>query len=508
MPITINTNVSAMISQRNLASSSARSASSLSKLSSGSRVPTAKEDAASLAVGTGLRLDVSALKAAQVNAQQATSMLQIADGAFGQISDVLTRMKSLATTAQSAQLSDTERGYLNDEFLNLQNEIDRIAGSTEFNGTKLLGGETELSVANGDTIFATAGVEGVTVDDTKVNVNEDFDFDFTAATGTLTVTNNTSGASQSLSVPSISAGSTAKLNFGQLGVEITLAANFSTAADINVATAFTAVDTNGVVSQQADLDFQVGTQSGDVINVKIDQGNYKSLVNGPQQVESNITGANLTAANGILGIEVDGNLRNTSEFAEISWDNTAGGETLTVTIYDGDPTGTGVAIASQAIDVSAQVTAGNIDDVNFDELGVTANIDFTAITAGPLPANSGGDYANFGFEINNVAGSDRTTADISSVANAQIATAQVDDASVSVNTARANLGSNMNRLEFASSNLAVTIENTEAARSTLMDVDVSAEITKFSSEQVLIQAGVSMLAQANQQPSLLLRLLQ
>ncbi len=107
MPITINTNVSAMISQRNLSSASNRSASSLSKLSSGSRVPTAKEDAASLAVGTGLSVEVSALRAAQVNAQQASSLLQIADGAFSQVSDILTRMKSLATTAQSGQLSGT-----------------------------------------------------------------------------------------------------------------------------------------------------------------------------------------------------------------------------------------------------------------------------------------------------------------------------------------------------------------------------------------------------------------
>lgn len=502
MPITINTNVSAMISQRNLAASSARSASSLSKLSSGSRVPSAKEDAASLAVGTGLRLDVSALKAAQVNAQQATSMLQIADGAFGQISDVLTRMKSLATTAQSAQLSDTERGYLNDEFLNLQNEIDRIAGTTEFNGTKLLGGESELT----ETGAAATGLVGVNLDSTKINAGDTFGVAYVAGTNTLTVQNNITGDAQSLTVPTVPTGGTQNLSFGQLGVELTIDDTFNGAGLSGLgATEFTASTAGGVVSQQADLDFQVGTTAGDVINVKIDQGNYKSLVNGPQEVEvleANINGGVIDFTNGEFSYEVDGNLRSNGEFVTLSYDDTAGSETLSLTVYDADPTGAANVVASQAVDISGIIPATGSAIAAFDELGIDVTFTGNSVAAAITP-----DLTN-NFEITNVVGADRVTADISSVANAQIATGQVDDASVSVNTARANLGSNMNRLEFASSNLAVTIENTEAARSTLMDVDVSAEITKFSSEQVLIQAGVSMLAQANQQPSLLLRLLQ
>jgi flagellin len=77
-----------------------------------------------------------------------------------------------------------------------------------------------------------------------------------------------------------------------------------------------------------------------------------------------------------------------------------------------------------------------------------------------------------------------------------------------LNTARANLGASQNRLEFSAANLNVTIENSESARSSLLDLDIAAEMTNFTSKQILLQAGVSMLAQANQMPQNLLQLLQ
>ncbi|MFT7433584.1 MAG: flagellin [Alphaproteobacteria bacterium] len=390
MPITINTNISAMISQRNLASASNRSASSLAKLSSGSRVPTAKDDAAALAVGTGLKIDVTALKAAQVNAQQATSVLQIADGAFGQIGDILNRMKSLATTAQSEQLSSTELGFLNQEFGLLNNEIDRIAGTTQFNGIDLLGGSNTITLGAtiGTDVETADGFVGFSFDDSKVTAADVFEVGYDAGADVITVRNNNTNSSQSISLSAApAAGETATLNFSDIGVSITLNDQFNAAASVNNPLAGAATSqfntAAGTAAVQADLDFQVGINAGDIINVQVDLGSYQELV------------------------------------------------------------GAGVTI--QGVDTQA---------------------------------------------------------------NAVIATGQVDLAVDSVNAARANLGSNMNKLEFANSNLSVTIENTEAARSTLMDVDVSSEITKFTSEQVLIQAGVSMLAQANQQPSLLLRLLQ
>ena len=100
----------------------------------------ASDDAASLAVGTKLKADVNALRQAQVNASHGSSVLQVADGALQQVSDILIRMKALSTQAVSGSISDTERGYLDSEFTELATQLDDIATQTKFNGTALLDG--------------------------------------------------------------------------------------------------------------------------------------------------------------------------------------------------------------------------------------------------------------------------------------------------------------------------------------------------------------------------------
>jgi len=418
MPITINTNVSAMISQRNLSAASNRSASSLSKLSSGSRVPTAKEDAASLAVGTGLSVEVSALRAAQVNAQQASSLLQIADGAFSQVSDILTRMKSLATTAQSGQLSGTERGYLDNEYGLLRSEIDRIAATTEFNGQALLGGSNSVVATDGEVatsslgaaataneIDTASGFIGYEFDASRVTAGDTFAVFYDDSNGNLTINNVAQGRAQTINVgaagsAAVQPGSSRELDFANIGVKVTINENFNGGLNIGAG-----VD----IGTAATLDGSVATRT-------------------------------FTAAAGTT---------------------------------------------SAAASFNFQVGSGNSVLDSNNSISIT-------IAQGSFSQLIGGG-----------AGSDLTLA-----ANAATASDELDTAVQSVNTARAGIGSAQNRVEFAQNNLAVTIENSEAARSVLLDVDVSAEITKFTSEQVLIQAGVSMLAQANQQPSLLLRLLQ
>jgi flagellin len=99
-------------------------------------------------------------------------------------------------------------------------------------------------------------------------------------------------------------------------------------------------------------------------------------------------------------------------------------------------------------------------------------------------------------------------ASVTNQGNAVIAGGILDNAISQINEARANVGARISRFEFASANLATTIENLDASRSVLMDVDMAAEMSNFSSKQVLLQASVAMLAQANQQPQQLLKLLQ
>jgi flagellin len=137
MGLRINTNIEAINVHRNLMTTNRNLAESLKRLSSGYRINSAKDDASGFAVANKFRADIAALKVAHQNAAEAQSMLQVADGAYSKIYDILVRMKELATQAASDQ---TVQSQLTSEFVNLQSEITRIAQSTKYNTTVLING--------------------------------------------------------------------------------------------------------------------------------------------------------------------------------------------------------------------------------------------------------------------------------------------------------------------------------------------------------------------------------
>jgi len=137
---TVTTNTAANSALRFLNFNSAMSGNSVSKLASGSRIVKASDDAAGLAIGTRLLADVTVLRQSSVNAAQGASVLQVADGGLGRISDVLNRMKALAAQSLSGVPSNTERGFIDAEFQQLRDEITAIAQTTRFNGASLIDG--------------------------------------------------------------------------------------------------------------------------------------------------------------------------------------------------------------------------------------------------------------------------------------------------------------------------------------------------------------------------------
>ncbi len=147
MALTGTTNTAANTALRYLSINNSNASSSLAKLASGSRIVKASDDAASLAIGTKLKADVTALKQASVNAGQASSLLQVADGGMARISDILQRMKALAVQAQSGSVTNSERAFLDQEYQGLLTQITDIAGQTKFNGSVLLAGGAGKSVA-------------------------------------------------------------------------------------------------------------------------------------------------------------------------------------------------------------------------------------------------------------------------------------------------------------------------------------------------------------------------
>lgn len=163
MPV-IATNTSANSALIYLNKNSAGQEKSLAKLSSGSRIVRASDDAAGLAVGTKLKANVTVLKQAATNAVQARSVLQTADGALARVGDILQRMKSLAAQSNSGSVDATARGFINTEYLQLRSEVDAIANTTTFNGAALIDGNYNQNYQVGILATDTIVVNLVTVD--------------------------------------------------------------------------------------------------------------------------------------------------------------------------------------------------------------------------------------------------------------------------------------------------------------------------------------------------------
>jgi flagellin len=386
MPLNVISNFAANVAHRNLVGSDMAASTSLAKLSAGTRVLAAKDDAAALALGSRLTVEIAGLKQAAVNAGQASSMLQIADGAMSKVTDILNRMKTLAIQASSGQLSSTDRSLLNSEFVQLRSEIDRIATDTEFSGTKLVNGSQ--SIFSQPTGFEVAdNVSGINLQGFDLGAatsNADYSISYASSGKTFTFTNGTT--------------------------------NYTGAIDNSQVTA-NVLDNALVVTLR-------NSGSNATVTLSLDAG---------FATNSNIAAATVT----ILGAS-------TTSF------------TFKV--------GTGTVAAEDDITIS-------LDSVTLSTLALT-------------------------------------TTTISTSTNAGAASTAISAAVDTVVTARANVGALQNRLEFASSNISIAVENTEAARSSLMDLDIAAEMSNFVSKQILVQAGVSMLAQANQLPQNLLRLFQ
>ena len=492
MGLGIISNYAANVAHRNLIVSDRQVTSSLAKLSSGSRVQSAKDDAASLAIGSRLNAEVQAQKQAMVNAGQASSMLQIADGAMAKVNDILVRMKTLAVQSGSGQLSTVERTLLDTEYQALLSEIDRIAADTEFNGVTLINGSSNTSTSlNGQStannLIQTAdGFASITFD-SSVGAKA-FSVAFNATTDSLTVTDLKTGTSESIALGStaIAQNTTQTASFGTLGVTIVLNEAFNKTTDIKPTGS----------QSQSDTDQLGKIEASSITLTKIDASADMITLNS-QQLTIQVNAAD----SAVISI---GNFSAT----DVDLESSTG--TKTVALVDSDGVGFTISFNLTAIFVdSAGDDSLNVDDfgtVVFGQVtvGTTTTFTFKLGTGNVVDV----DDVTFSITAVSVSALSMTGTNVLDVGASNSASTKITAALDSLNTARAGVGAGQNRLEFAADNLASTIENSEAARSALMDLDVAAEMTVFTSKLILVQAGVAMLAQANNLPQNLLQLFQ
>ena len=231
MGLRIQNNIEAMTAHRNLTQTSTTMSKSLERLSSGYRINKAADDAAGLAISSGFRADIASYSVASRNVSEANALAQVAEGAYDQIGNMLTRLKELATQASSAN-AGSNLDKINDEGNALLNEIDRIANATEYAGSKLLNGSFGVTVSAGGSMTAGQGFQSAE------GLQDSVAYRVVSATGSsgtdITVTATIGGVSMSQTisdVASVDTGETKDLSFAALGLTITLNEHFGTSTD-------------------------------------------------------------------------------------------------------------------------------------------------------------------------------------------------------------------------------------------------------------------------------------
>ena len=209
MGLRVNTNVASMTAQRNLFSATSKLQGNYSRLSSGLRIANASDDAAGLGISEKMRSQIRSFGVAARNAQDGISMVQTAEGALNEVSNILGRMRELSMQAANGTLDTNDRATINTEFGQLKDEIDRIAGQTEFNGVALLDGSNtsksvQVGLDSGQTIgisLSAADVQTSTLDVDSLTVTTEANASsalasLDAAINTVNTARGTLGAQQ------------------------------------------------------------------------------------------------------------------------------------------------------------------------------------------------------------------------------------------------------------------------------------------------------------------------
>ncbi|MEE8336479.1 MAG: flagellin [Dehalococcoidia bacterium] len=276
MAISINNNLGAFAIQRQLSFTSSRMAITLERLSSGYKINRASDNAVGLAISERMRSQIRGMQQGIANAQLGVSMAQTADGALGEVTTVLNRIRELAVEAGSNTLSAEARTAIGAELTTLRAEIDNIAARTRFNGNSLLTGALSISTASTIGPIADGGdgdTVAVAIDVSRADASATYNV--TVNGNDVTITNASTGDSQLITVAGLSGdGATQTLDFDTLGVSLTLTATQDGGGDGDISAADIAAGLDGAsvvtASSGSSVAIRVGAAAGDNITVNFD----------------------------------------------------------------------------------------------------------------------------------------------------------------------------------------------------------------------------------------------
>ena len=563
----INRNMSAVLTNNQLLRTENKLAASMERLSSGFKINHASDNPAGLAISNKMKAQIDALDQAEANASDATSVLQIADGALGEVTSILQRMRELSVQAANGTNSYSDRTSIQEEIDELQKEVDRISKDTEYNTKTLLDGSSDVRVyADSASRFyvtdsvdadkysiniaemATQGtvnlaydvpteegqivINGVTAEITAGMTKEDYLYTVRSAaeqagayvevddtTGVLSIKSDYYGSDEELLVSmteklagSLNLAGNAECEYvvNQASVKVTYP-NPVTAGKINV---------NGIIVEVTDSMTQdeyfeelkkVAEQSG--LDAKYDAATQELTIQSESFQVADVFPFSVTnelaEAMGIKDTttgEYQVNTAGTDMEVTIPTDYEDAGFTSTTTV---EADGNRVVITDSngftidfLVDESYKPNAEDRRNGNY-EIEVT---DIGSLTI-QIGAN---EHQTMDVRISEISSASLyiDTVDVAVSNGADRAMDTLDEAIAKLSQTRSRIGAFQNRLDYATASLSETGENVTAAFSRLMDTDMATEMAEYTQLNILNQAAVSVLAQANELPQQVLSLLQ
>ncbi|NIL21587.1 flagellin FliC [Yersinia mollaretii] len=498
MMAVINTNILSLTTQNNMNKSQSALGSAIERLSSGQRINSAKDDAAGQAIANRFTSNIKGLTQASRNANDGISLAQTTEGALGEINNNLQRVRELSVQAATGSNSSSDLKSIQDEIQQRLDEIDRVSDQTQFNGVKVLAGNSSMKVQvganDGETISInlekidskSLGLQGFNVDGAKQASVDDLTSQFKA-----TGTNNFDVAGVTYNTD-VNSGAVTKAG----------AAQYIDAGNGTFSGTATKANTASAVYKAAGT--ATGPEAVSIAAASVGKGVGDKFT--AQGMEFTVKTAADANGNGVFSATLDGKSVDFTTAASTAPAGTAATVKTSVDLYTSS---VGGGLTTKAAESNRAATLADLDLQGATKTGSTLTVNGTVYNA-----NSKGD------EITNAAGKvmymSRTANGNTTLINEDAAASQkstenqlatVDKALAQVDALRSGLGAVQNRFDSAITNLGNTINNLTSARSRIQDADYSTEVSNMSRAQILQQAGTSVLAQANQVPQTVLSLL-
>lgn len=483
MHMKVNHNMSAILANSRLQVTQNNLANSIQKLSSGYKINSAKDNASGLAIAYKMNAQIRALDRASQNALDGVSVVETAEGELNEVHSMLQRMRELSVQAANDTYSLDDRETIQAEIDQLRDEIDRLAESTEFNGQPLLDGTYDTrAYANADGVTVKNVSDSVVAGDYKMTVTA-------LATKHVCTTQMVTGTIQNEGSFMIN-GVSVDLKVGDTAVQV-----YEKLRDIGEAAGVNVTDEGGTLKFEAK---EYGSSE------KVDLGWSESL---NEVFGLPNTNPGQSPINETLGTDAKVELVLKKNDATSLFGSTAtcssSGQRITIT----DNTGFSMSVI--------------IDQDLYKERTRTDAIADSFNTNGKPMVVEVKDYGNMVLQVGGNEGQTtfiripEITCENIGIGNINVrshelasdAISKIDNAISYISSVRSSLGAMQNRLEYTQSSLDVTEESVTAAVSRIMDTDMAEEMTKYTQYTVLQQAGISVLAQANDLPQQVLQLL-